>query len=472
MASPALAVLLATPSPSAIKDKLLAGLNVDGFPITDFESGGAFRTLVEATGQAINDYSAQLVPEIAAGGFLDEAEGDWLTLLAAQLFQLERVLATYTVQLLKLTAAPGSGPYTVNPGDLVAQADSGNRYTLAAAGTIPLSGTVTLAFKAESPGAAYNDPAGQISRLLTALPGVSVLNEAPTFSDVALAGTGTGTVTPSAPGGPPTQRTVSIAITLTGQAGAAEWSYSLDGGVYVAAGTVPAGFFDIAGGIRVTFANGAANPSFIAGDRYTFTTPGSPIDEQGRDDETDEALRARCRSRWSALSAVPSEEKYELWAGLASSQVTKVIAQPSETVPGQIDVVIAGAVNPLGGGVVTAVQDYIDLRAGNVEDPVVVAATAVVIDVAGTVFFRGNADRLAEIQAAAQLAWNAYLAELPIGAVVYASELAQALMDAGALDVDLFTLEVMGAASFALASTEVAAGSATALSAALTWTPA
>jgi hypothetical protein len=348
----------------------------------------------------------------------------------------------------------------------VVRSPAGNRYILSEAGTIPAGGSETLEFTAESPGAAYSDGAGQISELVTAVAGLTVTNAAPMFSPVSLNGVSTGTVVPSA-GVTPAPRTVVILITASGQAAAATFSYSLDGAAFVAAGVVPAGTYALPGGITLTFADGAVNPSFISGDRYLFTTPGSPIVTQGRDAETDIALRARCRSRWGALSLVPTEDKYSLWAQEASTQVTKVTVSPSNSVAGQVDVVIAGAVNPLGGPVVTAVQTYLDERAGITDLPVVVAANAQTITTFGNVYVKST--EIAAVQEAAQLAWNLYIATLPIGGIVRVAELAQALMDAGAVDYSSLLLNA-APTNYELTSTQVAATLST-LESTLGWIP-
>lgn len=463
--APTLDDLLATPTAADIRDRLLAGMNVAGFPITDWYSGGVTRTYVEAATAAIRDMVSLMIPAIAKGGLLGLAEGDWLTVLVSQNYLLDRTEPTYTVQQITLTVAPGAGPYVVSAGDLVVESAAGHRYILDQGGTLSSAGPVTLAFKAESPGGAYNDGAGQVTRLVTARAGVTVNNAAAAFSAVSLLGAGLGTLAVSATGTvAPT--TVSVRILTSGQKGAATFQVSLQGGPYVTSGVVPSSTFDIPGtNIRLTFSNAAtANPSFLAGDRYIFTAPGSPITTQGRDDERDPALLARARARWPALSDVPTADKYQLWSYAADDQVTKVTVTPSELVPGQVDVVIAGAVNPLGGGVVSAVQSFLDQRAGITETPAVVAATAVAITGTGTVTVR--ASLLVAAQQAAQASWDEYIAEQPIGGIVHAAKLYQAVMDAGADDA--VVLEVNGDVSYALAATEVAQAGAT-LASSLTW---
>lgn len=457
--------LLAAQTSDEIQARLFAGLNVVGFPINDWQSGGVARTLVETQAGALRDFIGLLIPKVAGGGFLDYASGDWLTFLADQKYDIDRTLATYTVQSIVLTDA-GAGPHVVAVGDLMAESNAGLRYINSTGGTIPLNGSVTLQFKAESPGKAYSDPPGTILTLITPLPTVTLTNSSPTFSVVARTGSGTGTATLSAPSPPPTAHVFVIKILTSGQTTAATFVYSVDGGAYVSGGIIPAGFYDLPGGTRVTFANGANNPSFIAGDLYTFGTPGSPIVTQGRDDETDEALRSRCSARWPGLADIPIEDKYISWSKAADTQVTKVRAAPSLSVPGQVDVTIAGDINPLGAGVVTAVQNYINLRAGITDKASVVTAAVLPLVTAGTVLVLSS--QLTTVQQAAQESWNLYVAALAIGAKAYVSDLIEILKVAGAIDVTSITLNGFST-SVQLTATQVASVSG-ALSSALTWT--
>ncbi len=466
-----------------IRERLFGRLNRAGFPVTDFESGAVVRTMTEAAALEISDDVAGLVPRIAGGGFVGEADDDWLAVLAHENFAVDKIGASYTVETVKLYAALGVGPYTVAAGDLVVQALSGNRYILSAGGTIPVGTGVgvgpgavdgtdfkALLFKAESPGAQYADAAGSITRLLTPLPGVSAINSAPTFSVVAHAGNGTGTI--NLGGTPATPARFQLRITASGQADAATFEYSQDGGGYLAGGTCASVGVVLPGGTVVAWTNGAANPSFVVGDTYNFSTPGSPIVVQGADEETSEALGARMMARWPSLAEVPTADIYEQWARAASTEVTKVTVTPnnSAATPGRTDIVIAGAVNPLSGAVGT-VQAFIDQRAGITDHPVVAAATVVDIEAAGNVYV--SARDLTQIQTDAQLAWQLYVASLPIGGTVRAAKLVQILMDAGAVDYfDLFigpTGDVIYP-DFTVASTEVMQALAgTALAALLTW---
>ena len=464
--------LLATPTEDEIRESLLGRLHTKNLPITDFEPGAVVRTVIEVCAHGIASVAGKMIPRIAAGGLVEEADLEWLGLLAHQNYDVEHLGATYTVQQLRLQAAVGVGPYTVSAGDLVAESTSGNRYVLDEGGTVPLgtgSNPVTLNFKAESPGAAYADAPGTIIRLITPLPGVTVNNVAPTFSAVGHNGSGSGQITLS--GTPAGNARFTLRITGSGQADAATFNYSLNGAPEAIGGVGLSTGVTLPGGTVATFVNGGNNPSFVAGDTYTFSTPGSPVVAQGRDEETRDELARRMKARWAALSDNATAELYETWAREASADITKVTVRPANTAltPGRVEVIIAGAVNPLVGPVGTA-QAYIDARAPITDHPVVVAADAVMISAVGQVDV--YARDLARVQADAQNAWNAYLAGLPIGGSYYASRLAQILMNVGAIDAREILVGPVGEVIYytnALGPYEVAQAHTTPLSSLLTW---
>ncbi len=275
---------------------------------------------------------------------------------------------------------------------------------------------------------------------------------------------GPGTVTVS--GTPPAIASAyDIVITTTGQSGAAIFKYRSNGGAWVTNQTT-SGAFVIPSGPTLNFTNdgGGANPSFVVGDRYYFTSPGTPITQQGVDPETDAALLARCLGRWTDPTATP-DEKHRVWAKAASPLVTRVHVS-ADTKPGYYDVSIAGLVNPLAGGVVSAVQLYIDQHEGIGNVSTVAAASVVTVTPTGTAFV--PAAQLSLVQSAASGAWNLYVNGTDIGGVVRIAVLEQILMDAGASDVA--GLQLNGSSSnLQLGTTQV--GSPASLVPNITWVP-
>lgn len=457
--------LLAPRTADQIKAMLLAALNAEGFQVSDWESGGVARTLIEMESSALDDLIGQLIPTITSGGFVLEATGDWLTLLAHELYELDRVAAVFAVQNITLTLFPGTGPYTITAGQLIALSASGKRYINTGTGTVTDVLPLTIAFKAESPGSGYNDAASTITKLVTPLPGLAINNVAPDYTGVTHIGASSGSVTPSKTGAI-AAHTVVVTIATSGQVTAGSFSFVLDGASPTTVTPIPATYNIGATNMRLNFANGAGTPSFLVGDTFSFSSPGSPIAVQGVDEESDDALRARCLARWPALSDVPTDSKYYLWAVTAApGAVTKVSISADMTFPGQVDVLIAGPAGAVGADVRNAVQAYIDARVGILETAVVDSASNVTVSAAGTVTV--NAADLATVQTQAQASWNVYVQAAPIGGVIRLAELAQALMDAGAVDYSGLQLNAV-AANVALTSGEVAVVSG-ALASTMTW---
>jgi hypothetical protein len=413
-----LAQLLSPQTQVQVQQLCLAALQsaTPPFPTTDWNTGSPENTMVQMFSTVLWDLSSGQIVNVAGGGLVDLSSGDWLTLLAAQVYNLTKLAATFTQGNVVLTSAAGAGPYTIAAFQLLFLSSSGLRYTNTAGGTLNANSTLTLAVQSEFAnnslaGLNYVDANSTITQMVTPLPGVTVNNPGTTYGTVSQAGIGTGTIAPT--GASPTAGNYTIRIDVSGQSGAASWSWSNDGTNFTSVGAVSSSALG-GTGITVTLSNGSVNPSFVAGDKYVFSAPGSWVTSQGADQETDIALRIRCKARWPSLSAVPNNNVYDLWARSANQSVTQTLIQVDGTTPGQVNVWIAGPGGSLGGSIVNAVQSYINARAGVTDKPVVLSATnqAVTITNASgttaTVYYRSSAN-LASLQAAVQLAVNQYI---------------------------------------------------------------
>jgi uncharacterized phage protein gp47/JayE len=159
----------------SLQAKVLAVAAEQGVVLpTNFTSGGAFLTILRGVASGIADVE-RLLPELVGAGFLEIASGPWLDLRVED-EGITRNPATFARHTLRLTAAVGFGPYTINPGQLWAGSASGLRFNNTTGGTLPAAGTLDLVFKAEQVGSIYNVATGGINLLLTPLPGVSVTN--------------------------------------------------------------------------------------------------------------------------------------------------------------------------------------------------------------------------------------------------------------------------------------------------------
>lgn len=473
--------VMRTFSDDAIKAKLLGYLQAAKAPTTDWNSGAFLRSLAIAWQQELIDYVGVpnplpglrqrilegAVPALASTS--TSATSAWLALVADQTFDVQRnfddtgaqFAATYTVQTMTLTCDVSHGPYSVTPGShIVRSPKTGNRYISFGTATVPSNGFATVAFRAEfqqdsANGFNYSDGPGTLTDLsATPMIGVTASNVAPSFSDVSVSPNppaGTGVVTVG--GSPPAAVTAYDAlITVDGQSGAALFQYRANGGVW-SSNTATGAAVTIPSGPTITFTNdvGGANPSFIEGDRYSFTSPGTPITTHGIDPETDADLLLRCLERWPDPDVIP-DEKHKVWAMEASPLITRVRVSVDATRPGFYDVTIAGAANPLAGAVRTLAQTYIDKREGIGAQSDVEVATVVSIVGAGTVY--APAAQLAAAQAQAAANWDDYVVGTDVGGVVRVAKLDQFLRDAGV--VNAVGLLINGGTHVNLTSTQVA----------------
>jgi phage-related baseplate assembly protein len=163
-----------------VGDKYSFTLTTPTFPVTAWQPGSTPLTLVENDAEGMEDLSA-LVANVARGGLLETAEDDWLDLLLWNVYKLTRVTGVATVGNVVLTDAAGAGPFTLNPGDVWVATAGGLRFNNVTGGTLTLNGTLTLSFRAEKQGGAYNVGGTAINQRLggVALPGVTVSNPNP-----------------------------------------------------------------------------------------------------------------------------------------------------------------------------------------------------------------------------------------------------------------------------------------------------
>jgi phage-related baseplate assembly protein len=147
------------------------------------------------------------------------------------------------------------------------------------------------------------------------------------------------------------------------------------------------------------------NPDFGSGTWWT---------QAGNDQEGDESLRARCKTRWATLAVGATPDAYTFWARDASSVVTRTKVSPSGA-PGEVLVLVAGASGGVSPEVVGLVQADLAGRIPLTSTVTVSSAQAVPVRLEGTV--NVLAGRAASAQAAAETALAKYMASLPIGGV-------------------------------------------------------
>lgn len=152
----------------------------------------------------------------------------------------------------------------------------------------------------------------------------------------------------------------------------------------------------------------------------------------GSNDETDESLVLRCMQRWRDFEAIPEQDRVEEWASKDNPEITRVKIDPDPVYPGGVILTVAGVAGAVSAAAVSIAQGTIDAYCPITDLITVRNATNYTITPEGTVTVPAGAK--AAIIAAADAAWNAYLASSRIASKVYLGKLIQFLMDAGAID--------------------------------------
>lgn len=169
--------LLTPRTADAIAAEELTTLTGAGFPVTSWQPGAVPRSLVKADATALAVTDAQ-VSALARSNFGDTAEGDWLTLWAADRFGVPRVDATYAVGWVVVTVRSGAGPYTLGAGGLLVS-DGTRRYRSTNTGNVTVSSSAPtpMLVRAEVAGEGGNVGTSTITSLLSpALAGVTIDN--------------------------------------------------------------------------------------------------------------------------------------------------------------------------------------------------------------------------------------------------------------------------------------------------------
>lgn len=185
--------------------------------------------------------------------------------------------------------------------------------------------------------------------------------------------------------------------------------------------TVPAsGYVDITVQAETAGVGGNTAPSSVvtpalAGVAFSWQSAVTAA----RDEETDAALRQRCRDRWATLATGFTREAVRYYCVNATlvdgtnAGCTRVgFADPAGD--GSYVVYVAGASGALGATPLSRVQAALNAVKPITDTPVVTNATQVIIDPTGNIrFFDGI--NTSENRAAARAAINAYLNGLPLG---------------------------------------------------------
>lgn len=143
---------------SQILDEIKADLEkVKNFPVTNWNPGAPYLFFLQLMSKLL-EVSDLLAVLIAKSGFLDLAEGEWLTLLARSFYELERQPAGFAKGQVLFTVAPGAGPYPITAGSHYVSAPTGQRYVTTNPAPVQISSAapVSIPVQALVPGDAAN----------------------------------------------------------------------------------------------------------------------------------------------------------------------------------------------------------------------------------------------------------------------------------------------------------------------------
>jgi uncharacterized phage protein gp47/JayE len=297
-------------------------------------------SIIEAFAAAMATLYA-VIMKIARGGLIDYATGAWLTLLAKQVYNLDRNPAVQTQGVVLVSDPNGVGPFTLASGAILFQTTLGLQFRNTASVTVPKNSTGTsVPVKAELAGAVYNRGGSEITVFATTVAGAVVTN-------------------------------------------ATNW-----------------------------------------------------ITVQGADAEKDPSLQQRCRNRWATRAATLNAAGYDFYARdlktnpSGAAAIARTYAYVDPTVPGQVDLVLAGTNGSVISSIVTATQAALLPLVPLTVTLVTSAAVETPVTPIGTVYYySAYAGTVPGAGGTVAAAITAYLATVPVGGTVYRSRLEAVIQD-------------------------------------------
>lgn len=139
-----------------------------GLPVDSWRAGDPtlsyYRYLAEVLGS-----QEEAVSEYIKAGFLDDAEGDWLTVRAKEVFNVDRIEATAATSVVTLTNS-GASQYDFEAGDLtVRNSATKATYHTTSSGTLVSGGTLPLDVIADEDGTAGSSGLNEIDEIVTTI---------------------------------------------------------------------------------------------------------------------------------------------------------------------------------------------------------------------------------------------------------------------------------------------------------------
>lgn len=159
------------------KDTIVETAESLGLDIENWSEGGFTRLMVALFGELVKP-NGDVVKIQAASHVLEKAEGDWLALLAKNVFNVTKIEATYASAPDSITLTNTGGLlFAIDAGDLVvAHEDTKKTYRNTSGGTLNPLGELTLDLIAEETGSDSNAAIDKITELVTNFLGVTCTN--------------------------------------------------------------------------------------------------------------------------------------------------------------------------------------------------------------------------------------------------------------------------------------------------------
>ena len=173
-----LASLILEETRAAIYNYALGIATSIGLPVTSWQVGDPTRSLYHVLSAKLEALEANVAGYIRSG-FLDHSEDVWLKVNAEQTYGVIVPEPTYAETTVTLTNSSTTNEYIIDAGDLTfASSITGKTYRNTTGGTLALGPATTLAVTvvADEAGSGSSAGAAEITRLVTALDGVTCTN--------------------------------------------------------------------------------------------------------------------------------------------------------------------------------------------------------------------------------------------------------------------------------------------------------
>lgn len=167
------AALFSVETAASLLSKGLEYAKAVGLPVTSWRAGDPTRSLYHFVAQILGSLESTVSAYIKAG-FLSSATGDWLTILAEEVYGVVRIEATASTPTATLSNT-GGGYYDIGEGDLTFSASAtGATFHNTSAGVLTPGGTLTLTLVADAEGADGTVAIDEVDTLVTTVLGVSI----------------------------------------------------------------------------------------------------------------------------------------------------------------------------------------------------------------------------------------------------------------------------------------------------------